>query len=260
MKRPILSVLILVLEQRRWQPLVKHVQDQIDKLRNPSSVEILLEKDKGKLNSGVKRQTLVDKARGEYYCFLDDDDWTQPNYISSIIQGCKSGADVVTFILETFPVKTTRRRLNKEFWKFGLYKDNRHAGLMTANHLCAWKATIARKVGWCPFLGYGDDQLWYKPLHAAKLAKTCYHIDEPLYQYRLNLDASVNQSLMRKRYAKNYFGDEGVRCYWRGKEIVIESRSVQRNYRNGKLLVINSQGKEVSVPGSELKYFAMVNV
>ncbi len=193
---------------------------------------------------------------------MDDDDWTDDSYLESILKGCKSGVDVVTFILEKIPMHKLSRFdhkfPNKEFWKFGLYKDQRHEGLMCANHLCAWKRSIATMVGWSPYLGYGDDQLWYKPLMAADVARTQYHIDKPLYKYRLNLNQSANQSREKIRFSKEYVG-QGLHCFWYGDEIVVQAGS--RHYGgNGKICVINSKGQEVKIIATELEHFATVKL
>lgn len=256
--KPLLSVLLLVLNSRNWRPLQKHLTALQQKLRTPSSVEILIEGDNGALASGVKRQRLVNKAKGKYLCFVDDDDWVSNEYLSRILTGCRSGADVVTFVMETFPKNGfyRNRPLKKEFWRLGLYPDHRMVGLMAANHLCAWKSSLARRVGWCPYLGYGDDQLWYKPLMASGLVETSYHISKPLYHYNLDLNASVNQSRVKRIFAKNYVAD-GLDCFWMEDDIVVEVRS---NRVNGLIKVINPQGKEIIVELEKLERFARVQI
>ena len=241
--KPTLSILILVLEHRNWRPLQRHLGLLRSKLKNPEAVEVLIESDNGTLASGIKRQRLVNRAKGKYYCFVDDDDWVADDYLEQILKGCRSHADVVTFALETFGNKI------KEFWRFGLYKDHRQFGLMAANHLCAWKSPLARQVGWCPYLGYGDDQMWYKPLMASGLVTTCFYINEPLYHYRLNLNTSANQSRLKVQMARQYVG-KGLKCFWMGDEIVIQSKGDK---------VINSKGIEI-VPDKQLEQFAVVGL
>ena len=64
-------------------------------------VEVLVDDSKKFLDGGVsigeKRNSLVQKASGEYLCFLDDDDEITPNYIEQLVRMCEKGKDIVTF-------------------------------------------------------------------------------------------------------------------------------------------------------------------
>ena len=46
---------------------------------------------------GQKRQALLNKAGGEYVCFLDDDESVGPNYVEELLRLCYEGPDVGTF-------------------------------------------------------------------------------------------------------------------------------------------------------------------
>lgn len=46
---------------------------------------------------GEKRNDLVQRAQGEYCCFVDSDDHVPPNYIESLVRLCMQGPDIVTF-------------------------------------------------------------------------------------------------------------------------------------------------------------------
>ena len=68
-----------------------HVQTQ----GHEEEVEILVETDDGTLSIGAKRNTLVDRAQGDYIAFIDDDDLVGPQYVELILEALKQEPDVV---------------------------------------------------------------------------------------------------------------------------------------------------------------------
>lgn len=255
---PILSILIPGLVFRDSAKLLEELQKQsYDK-----PVEVLLDIDNGEELSGVKRQRLVNKAKGKYIAFLDDDDWIYPNYIDRLLDGCSRDVDVVTFELH---MKRQDKRPN-EVWEYRLnHKDDRKFGRMVANHLCAWKKSLATKVGWCPYLGYGDDQLWYKPLLASGLPKTEYHIDQILYEYRHSPNTTRNQTKDIVRFGRSYCG-KGLDCFWSNEGTIyvqqgIISENSKRQIRDTPketTKVITNLGLVAVVNRKELDWFATV--
>lgn len=218
--QPTLSILVCALKERDSSRLSQEFLSQAE--RFPGLVEILVESDDGQLSSGIKRQRLLEQARGEYVCYFDDDDWPAEDYLQQILEGCFQCVDVVTFNLMMTFRKGGRRIKNSETWRFGLHQNNRRLGKMSANHLCAWKRDIARRVAWCPVLGYADDQVWYQPLVAGRFAQREHHIDKILYHYRYDPGVTSNQKRNRIAFAKKYVG-EGLRCFLVEGEILIET-------------------------------------
>lgn len=207
-----LSILIPALRSRNHSPLVDELLKQADVAASAGlgHAEILIEEDNGESTSGVKRQKLVNRSRGQYICFVDDDDWIKDDYIISILEAAKTEQDVITFDLE---IKRSDTPWMRETWSYRLCEDQRHKGLMAANHLCAWKRELATLVGWCPYLGYGDDQLWYKPLMLSGRVKSEHHICKRLYEYRFCPMGTVNQQRYRILAGRNY-ALNGLECYW----------------------------------------------
>lgn len=206
-----LSILVCALENRNWQKVVNELKRQADEV---GDVEVLVDLDQGESTSGIKRNRLMARATGEYICHADDDDWYDPEYVKLIVEGCNKGVDVVTFNLDM-----TYRTY--EIWKFGLWPSSRSEGRMMVNHLCAWKADIARKTAFCPLLGYADDQVWFLPLFYAGLAKTEHHIDKILYHYIFDRTVTVNQQMDRRAFSLQYTSS-GLRCFHLNGEIYIE--------------------------------------
>jgi len=223
----LVSFLICGMESRSWAALRDELRRQI--ADQPFECEVLTSIDSGEEPSGLKRQRLLNAARGEYVAFIDDDDKVRPDYVRKIAGGCGTGVDVVTFHMEithSSPVtigatSRHRRTVVREVWRLGLWPDDRDAGRMSANHLCAWKKETAKQVAWCPVLGYGEDQLWYGPLHAARLGETYHEIPEVLYEYYFNAATTGNQTPARVESSRRYFGP-GLRCFRVNQEILIE--------------------------------------
>ena len=78
-----LSILILSIPSR-----IKQLEALLEKLENQfddDRVEILVMLDNKSFHIYEKRNELLNMARGEYLCFLDDDDNVADNYIPSIL-------------------------------------------------------------------------------------------------------------------------------------------------------------------------------
>lgn len=206
--RPSLSILIAALNGRPWKRLVDTLEDQAEQYG--TDVEILVAADNGEKPSGAKRQHLMDVAKGYYIAFVDDDDLLADDYISSLMTEIEWMPDVVTFDLKQVSP------WGEKFWSYctGLDDpdDDRLFRRMSANHLCAWRANVARMVSWCPHLGNGDDQLWYKPLKLAFPEPTERHINKVLYTYVYNPRTTRNQTDRAIEDAKAYWGD-GLQCF-----------------------------------------------
>ena len=64
-------------------------------------VEIISDQSKkykdGGPSIGQKRQALLEKAKGDYVCFLDDDESIAPNYVEELLRLCYENPDIGTF-------------------------------------------------------------------------------------------------------------------------------------------------------------------
>ena len=84
-----LSILICSVQDRDREENLKNIEhelkDQICKNYAENIVEILIEKDNREMSVGRKRNVLIDKAKGEYVCFIDDDDFISKDYLNIIL-------------------------------------------------------------------------------------------------------------------------------------------------------------------------------
>lgn len=172
-----LSILTPTIPSR--EDKVKALSDKIACQSKGLDVEHLVFSDNKKRSIGAKRQALVDIARGEYIAFVDDDDDISDDYVSEILRGIKSGADVVTFqqtAVYNGLVSTVVFRLGRQDGAFN------PGGITNRNawHVCAWNR---QKVKGCWFKenNYGEDLAWC--LQARKRVETEIHIPKILHEY-----------------------------------------------------------------------------
>lgn len=245
---PRLSILMPALAARE-SPMRPLIEAQI---AGRDDAEFLVEVDQGEARSGAKRQRLLERARGEYVAFVDDDDEVADEYLEAILERCSLGPDVVTFELDF-----VRRGRVAETWSFGLHADDRRRGRMAANHLCAWRAELARRVGWAP-IGYGDDQLWYGPLHASGLVRTEEHVPRSLYRYLWNPATTENQRPEIVRMSRRYFAD-GIPCYRDADgEIYVAIDGAQPSSRTS--ITAYRRGELATLPREKLEHFHTVRL
>jgi glycosyltransferase involved in cell wall biosynthesis len=154
-------------------------------------VEILCMIDNKKRSIGDKRNALVVASRGDYLAFIDDDDDVFNDYISELLAGIKSNADVIVFNEictfngeNTFIVRPGIEFENEKTRKVnGLWVDIKRKPW----HWCAWKSSIA-KTERVPDMNNGEDELWCRRL-LTKI-KTQYRINKILRIYRFDKSIS----------------------------------------------------------------------
>lgn len=158
------------------QWLMSQLSEQIGDM----PVEHLVLCDNRARNIGAKRQALADIARGQYIAFVDDDDDVSDDYVASLLEAAKTGADVITFRQQAI-----YNGLESEVHFGALNHDGPFIpGGITLRapwHVCAWKR---RTVQGCLFgeSNYGEDLTWC--LQARKRIRTAHHIDRVLHTYR----------------------------------------------------------------------------
>lgn len=198
---PKLSILIASLEKRdpTLRELLAVLHDQIFALENPWNVEIQIARDAGQLPVGAKRDALLRQARGDFVCFIDDDDLVVPTYVSDILTAIASrpSADCIVFAgrLEVdgifagpFDYSITHQR----YYQIG----NRY--YRTPNHLCPVRRDLALQVGF-KTINCGEDTDYARRLYP--LLKTQAAIFTPgsvtekktLYQYRFSPAGTATQ-------------------------------------------------------------------
>jgi glycosyltransferase involved in cell wall biosynthesis len=187
----ILSILIPVIPERYpvfmklHAELIRQVSYMHSTHPSLGLIEVLFDDSPSFINGGksigAKRNSLRQRAMGEYQCFCDDDDNIAPNFVESLVRMCSCGMDIVTF-----------RCLFKNDYYWSLLnmsitnKKNQEANpdeviQRTAWHVCPVKTSIARKESFDDELNHNED--WTYMQKILKHVKTETHTDMILTQY-----------------------------------------------------------------------------
>jgi glycosyltransferase involved in cell wall biosynthesis len=192
---PRLSILIASLKQRAemFERVRGSIQAQVDALPDPGVVEILFLVDNQELSIGAKRNKLIQMAKGDYTCFVDDDDRVFGDYVVSLLEALEDNPDCVGITsLVTF------NNVKGYLSCFSLGKKLEHG---VANspvcHLCPIKRSITTSV---PFLdaSFGEDANW--SMRVIPLLKTINIIQQPIYHYRWH--NAVSETSRSRRLAR----------------------------------------------------------
>lgn len=182
-----LTILICSLQKRlqKFAALCEHLQQQAEKY--PNQVEILWLGDNKTMSVGEKRNKLLSLAKGDYVCFVDDDDWVADTYIERIMQGIATGADCICF--NAIYSNDEGTSIDVEYSLDNLLNVDvpNKPRLRVPNHLIPIKREYALKT---MFLNksFGEDTDY--GLRVRRILKTEYRIKEPLYYYRFSASES----------------------------------------------------------------------
>jgi glycosyltransferase involved in cell wall biosynthesis len=174
-----LSILICGLKKR--EPLLMHLA-KILKTQGDGRIEILANIDNGESSIGKKRNELLYSAKGEYVCFVDDDDMVSPYYTSKILKALETNPDCVG-IKGVIVQKDTQPKIFIHSLQYNDWYEENGIYYRCPNHLNPIKRDIAKQVGF-PDLSYQEDQNF--SLRLKGFLKTESFIDEPLYYYYPN--------------------------------------------------------------------------
>lgn len=186
---------ILHLPKRKdcYDKLIAELTKQI-KLNNAEDrIEIITETDNGENTVGKKRNNVLDKALGEYICFIDDDDMITEIYVSKILNALQNKPDVVELVgyLPKYDLPFIHNlNCGGHFRKDGTQ-------FRTPNHLNTVKTSIARQVRY-PEISHGEDQDYSHRLWNSGLMKTEELIGERMYIYQFDSSKSETVKFMRK--------------------------------------------------------------
>lgn len=152
-----LSIGILTVEHRRQhlEMLLDHLYDQILK-HAPRQVEIIVNGGVGAI--GGKRQEVLQKARGQFIAFIDDDDWVSHDYIESIIGALRSSPD--TDCIGLMGSMTTSWKEPETFihsMKIDRWHTEGKVHYRSPNHINPCRRELALQAGFQNDLQHGED-------------------------------------------------------------------------------------------------------
>lgn len=185
--QPKLSILICTLEERA--ELLARLLGTLEPQRRPlppDTVEILIESDSRQHSIGWKRNRLLERARGQYLAFVDDDDTVAPDYLAELLAGIARGVDAVC-IQGTFTINGDPSSAAPFIdTPYGPHAVSQVGGvtqfLRGLQHLDAIRSDIARSCQF-PDCSFTEDYTWGTELERHGLVRTWHLIDHPIYFY-----------------------------------------------------------------------------
>lgn len=179
-----LSILICTMVKRKalFDVLIVEIRSQIERYGLEKEVEVLSECDEGQMSIGEKRNILLDRAKGDYVCSIDDDDWIDSEYLSKIIEALESEPDCVQLIGAMNTDGFSLSRFEHSI-KHPVYYDHQGVYYRYPNHLNPIRREIAQKFKF-PETNFGEDTDWATQIRDSKLLQREEEIDKVIYHYR----------------------------------------------------------------------------
>lgn len=185
----VLSILIPTLVERRLQ--FYNLKKRLEKLSSGYPVEILENEDNREKTTGVKRNELVDKAKGRFSAFIDDDDDVPNHYFSSIFEAIKRDETIDCIGFKGFLIDRTRpHNMQRDVFKHskGLtYSQGKVDGmyLRPPNHLNPMLTSYFRAIRF-PDKTFAEDYDFCLRLDKSGLIKNEAYLDIIMYHYQFN--------------------------------------------------------------------------
>ncbi len=201
-----LTIMICSLQKRLNQLalLAEHLQKQAE----GKPVEILWLGDNKTMSVGEKRNKLLAMAKGDYVCYVDDDDWVADDYVESVLQGIANKPDCVCF--DAIYTADEAPPRPSPLWRGSGFKYSPNGEdlggvsilvkyslnnllnvdepgkprLRVPNHLIPIKREYALATMFAE-KNFGEDTDY--GLRVRRLLKTEYKIEKPLYYYRFSV-------------------------------------------------------------------------
>ena len=171
-----LSILIATQGRRDkvFRKLLDKLLDQISQF--DGQVEIVAYWNNGELSIGEIRQALLESAKGDYICFVDDDDSVPHYYIEEIMKSL--GKDYIGFKVKLFNNGEIGRTSYHDI-QYSVWSEDEHGFYRGVTHLNPTKRKIALKGR---FDGNaGEDSRW--ATQVTPFVKSQTYIDRFMYYY-----------------------------------------------------------------------------
>lgn len=178
----LLSILIPTLPDRinQYTELINCINIQLTQLNAFDKVEIITD-DRGRsIPTGTKRNDLINKAKGLYTVFIDDDDKLPLFYIYEVLKAIESNPDVITF--KGYMTTNNIDRVDFIIKLNESYEERKGIYYRYPNHLCPMKRELIKDIKF-DYITIGEDYKWATKIKELDLLKTEVHIDSNMYYY-----------------------------------------------------------------------------
>jgi len=177
---------ILSVENQRQRELKRLISflKEITPYRYKNRIEILIESDDGQNTVGAKRNNVLQKAKGKYISFIDDDDMISKSYITKIAEKLETDMyDGISFLGMMYYNKSPCLIFSHANRNTGHYKsDDGTVQYRTLNHLNPVRTNFAKQIKFSE-KNHGEDMDYCVMLYNSKLISTEYCFEEIMYHY-----------------------------------------------------------------------------
>jgi glycosyltransferase involved in cell wall biosynthesis len=186
-----LSILICTLPQRlmKLDRLLCVLEPQLNEY-----IEPIIDNTEGCV--GTKRNNMIERAKGEYVSFVDDDDLVSDDYVSSILNAIESKPDVVGIMgimlwMANFPRRFIHTIQCKDWYEADAvyYRTPNHLNPIRKDRLVSSGVRFPSK-------SFGEDLDFSRQLRGH--LKTEVFLDKPIYYYlyeKLGMDEMLHRKL-----------------------------------------------------------------
>lgn len=177
--KPKLSILIATLG-RRHQKFSELLFSLINQTQSyPGRIEILAFWNNGEYPIGEIRQHLLESARGDYICFVDDDDRLPDYYCDEIMKAIKSTPDYIGFKVKLYNNGIERQPVYHSIRYTGWHQDS-DGYYRGVTHLNPIRRSIATEGSFAIAEG-AEDEGWARQVRP--FVKSEIFIDRDMYFY-----------------------------------------------------------------------------
>ena len=193
----ILSIGILTIPERRY--LYLRLMNHLEKIMSDTphlkgKVEYVVALDEKIKTVGEKRNEVLDRARGKYVCFIDDDDLVSDVYFQALVETLENHpqVDCVGFKGMYYEHGEQQMVFHHAIQNGGHWKDENGIQRRPVNHLNPVRTEFARKIRF-PEKSFGEDSDYCDRLLDSGLIKSEAFIDLILYHYLFDREISATQ-------------------------------------------------------------------
>lgn len=186
------SILICTLDARKkvFCELYNKLLNQILDNNLQHEVEIVFFKDNRENSIGYKRNSLLMNAKGEYLCFIDDDDDVSKDYINLLYQALVDKPDCVSLCGILLQEKSRHCKFYHSI-KYRKFANKGRLYLRPPNHLNLIKSSIAKQFRF-PDISFGEDSDWSMQICNSGLLVKENKIDRPYYYYKYDAKKTID--------------------------------------------------------------------
>lgn len=207
----ILSILICTVENRR--ELFSELYNHIDRMAghfggytetdngryaeihaHSPKIELIAIRDNKQMIIGDKRQKLLERAKGDYIVFVDDDDWLADDYIDQALKAIEQKPDCIGNLIHCDMEGKYESAIGS--YKYRDWADHVDGYRYVRNiyHMSIVRRDLALKAGFRP-MNHGEDYDYCMRLQKEldKVNATEVFIDKQMYFYRYKAEDHVTK-------------------------------------------------------------------